>query len=251
LLVGENLTKGKYQEYYSDFYNILPQTFAQKAVQSYEVQCKERKKELWTVFNDNKFDYDINFYFNLDYKFLRSFNREYNNLFLNDIDFNNLSFDGNTLFKQSGFSNITFRNCTFNIDKFEDCSFHNCSFYDCSFSLSLKSKVFNDFGMFACTDNNDFIKNITQKIELSDNSIKEKKQNLSELVVLRNFFHIGGVKPRVRKLSSIKNNLSEYSSSNLSKVLGLLKQKEYIYFKDDVGFVSKKGIQFYNQNKPN
>lgn len=251
LLVGENLIKGKYQEYYSDFFNMLPQTFAQKSVQSYEVQCIERKKELWTVFNDNKFDYDIDFYFNLDYKFLRSFNREYNNLFLNDINFNDLSFEGNTLFKQSGFSNVSFHNCTFNIDKFEDCSFHNCSFYDCSFSLSLKSKVFNDFGMFACTDNNDFIKNVTEKVELSDNSTKEKKHNVSELLVLRNFFHIGGVKPRVRKLSSIKSNLSEYSSSNLSKVLGILKQKEYIYFKDDVGFVSKKGIQFYNQNKPN
>ncbi len=250
LLVGENLTKGKYQEHYSDFFNMLPQTFAQKAVQSYEVQCIERKKELWSVFNDNNFNYDIGFYFNLDYKFLRTFNREYNNLFLNDIDFNNLVFNGNTLFKQSGFSNVSFHNCEFNIDKFEDCSFHNCSFYNCSFSLSLKSKVFNDFGIFACTDNNDFIQNVSRKIELSDNSIKPKKQDLTELVVIRNFFHIGGIKPRIRKLSSIKSNLSEYSSSNLSKVLDTLKQKEYIFFKDDVGFVSKKGIQFYNQNKP-
>lgn len=250
LLVGENLINGKYKEYYPNFYKILSQNFSQKAVQAFQVQSSDRKKELWKVFNDHPFEYGINFFFNIDYNFLQEFNREYNNLFLNDNTFKKVEFDGNTKFNNSSFSNINFHDCKFNIDLFNNCSFHNCNFYDCKFSVTSKEKVFNDFGIYACTDNNNFINSISTNFELGSN-IKTIKKKLTKMLVLRNFFHIGGVKPRVRKVSSIRSNLNDYSSNELSQVLTTLKQDEFIYFKDDVGFISKKGIQYYNQNKPN
>lgn len=251
LLVGENLIYEKYQKYYPDFYKLIPQDFARKSVQAFKVQCAERRNKLWEVFNNYEFDYDIDFFFNIDYTFLKQFKREYRNLYLSDLTFSCTIFDGEGCFIESGFSNISFNNCDFNIDIFKDCSFHNCNFYDCSFTVSSDEKVFNDFALFACTANNEFLNSLSERLDRpqEDPGDGEELQKLTELMVLRNFFHIGGIKPRARKLSSIKSILSEYSSKEISKIVSTLKTKEFLYFKDDVGFISKNGINYFNQNK--
>jgi len=248
LLVGENLIYGKYQNHLPEFETILPQDFAYKAVQSFKVQNEEKRMKLWKVFNSLNFNYDTEFFFIIDYFFLKKFEREYLNLYLNDMTFKGISFEGEGAFKNSSFSNLTFEECHFDLANFENCSFNNCSFYNCSYSGG-DHRIFNDFGIYASHDNNDFIKNIFDTFQNEDLSHKEHDKLLNEFIVLREFFGIGMKKPKAKKISHLKTSLSEYPSKDLSKIINALKNKDYLYFKDDVGFLSKKGIQWFNLNK--
>ena len=248
LLVGENLIYGKYQKETPNFYKILPQDFAYKSVQSFKVQNEERRMRLWNVFDSHEFKYDTEFFFTIDHIFLNQFSRNYPNLYLNDSTYKNVSFMGQGKFIDSGFSNLTFDHCTFDLNIFTNCSFHNCNFYDCDYEIG-DQKVFNDFAVFACNDNNGFINEISNKLQNVEHQKVADKEEISELLVLCQFFGIGQKKPKAKKISHLKNSLSEYPPKDLSKIISNLKKMDFLYFKDDIGFVSKKGIQWFNQNK--
>ncbi|MGQ2983870.1 NACHT domain-containing protein [Flavobacterium sp.] len=248
-LVGENLILKKYQQYYPNFYDNLPQDFAVKAVQSFKIQTFERRKALWDIFDtfSNRFNYDVRFYFDLDYSFLKLFTREYCNLFLSDYEFRDINFNGKGIFRDSVFSNVTFKGCFFQIDNFINCTFQNCEFYDCNYEISLHNKTFNDFALFACNSNNNFIENLADEVEHVEDV--QFEDELSEVIVLKNFFNIDGKTPRARKISYVREKLSDYSSKEINKILSSLKSQDLLYFKDDVGFISRQGIIYYNQLK--
>ncbi|ALM50602.1 hypothetical protein AMR72_17975 [Flavobacterium psychrophilum] len=248
-LVGENLILKKYEYYYPDFYENLPQDFSVKAVQSFKIQSVERRKALWDIFHSNsdRFNYDVKFYFDLDYSFLKLFTREYCNLFLSDSEFKNLEFAGDGIFKDSIFSNITFKSCQFKIDNFTNCTFQNCEFYDCDYEIAVHDKAFNDFALFACFSNNHFIENLAQDLEYEEEGYLNN--DLTDVLVLKNFFNIDGKTPRARKISYIREKLSEYPGKEINKIFSTLKSNDLLYFRDDVGFISKQGILYYNQLK--
>jgi hypothetical protein len=251
LLVGENLILKKYEEYYPQIDKILPQDFSYKAIQSFKIQSKERRLKLWYEFNSKPFDYDAQFFFSLDYTYLGEFKRDYKNLYIDDIEINNALFSSNFDFVECNFSNITFNNCTFNLSSFSDCNFYTCSFYNCTIE-ACNSKKFNDFAVFACNSNNEFLKNLESCLDQSDDKNlvydKEKKE-LSDITILGHFFGIGNLKPRARKISQLKESLEEYSNREINKILSSLKSNGYLHFKDNVGFITKQGIIYFNQNK--
>ncbi|HDZ04988.1 hypothetical protein LCGC14_0080490 [marine sediment metagenome] len=248
-LIGENLILEKYQEHYENFEKIIPQDFATKAMESFKIQSKRKKENLWGIFNDEEFNYDIGFYFDLDYTFSKQPNREYKNLFVLDRELSDLNFIENCSFKSSAFSSIIFNNCQFDINLFFDTSFQNCSFYDCSIINQKTNKPYSDFALFTCTSNNDFVSNILNLFEnQTDEKIKEKT-SLSEKMVLNHFFQVDGIKPRARKFSYIKKSLSEYHDKEINKVIDSLKSKNYLHFKDDVGFITKEAIHYLNHSE--
>lgn len=251
LLVGDNLILNKYEEYYPEIDKILPQDFASKAVQSFKIQSLDRRKLLLEEFNSKPFNYEPKFFFNLEYSYVNKFRREYNNLYIDDNELNNILFETHQQFTECVFSNITFNNCVFNLIAFSDSTFHNCSFYNCQLE-TCDNKKFNDFAVFACTANNDFLENLdsffNQKEEVNKaESVAHKV--LSDIFILSQFFGIGNLKPRARKFSQLKDILIEYQPKEINKILSSLKSKGYLYFKDDVGFISKSGINYFNQNK--
>ena len=248
LLVGENLILGKYQENLPKFYQMLPQDFSSKAVQAFKVQNEERRLKLWEIFNSFEFNYDTEFFFSIDYSFKKEFLRTYNNLYLNDLELHKLSFGGKGEFINSGFSNLTFDKCHFNLNLFQNCSFNNCNFYDCTFTGG-ETKNFNDFGIYASLDNNNFINEVTETLQNVNGDAGAEDAKLNDLIVLREFFGIGMKKPKAKKISQLRSSLSQYSPKEVSKVINNLRKLDFVYFKDDIGFLSKKGIQFFNQNK--
>src|SRR5690606_20924931 len=134
---------------------------------------------------------------------------------------------------------------------FFDCTFHNCSFYNCQIE-SCNEKKFNDFAVFVCTDNNDFLKLLDSYLnqsEEADSTKVDAYKELSDVFVLSQFFGIGNLKPRTRKVSKLKDILIGYQPKEINKVLSSLKSNGYLYFKDDIGFISKTGINYFNQNK--
>ncbi len=241
-LVGENLILEKYQEHYEDFEKIIPQDFATKSIDSFKIQNKQKKEDLWSIFNNEDFDYDIGFYFDLDYTFSKQPNRIYNNLFVLDKELSDLNFNENCKFDSSAFSSVIFNNCLFDIDMFFDTSFQNCSFYNCSIINTKTIKPYSDFALFACNSNNDFVSNTLNLFENQINNTKKEKLALSEKMVLKQFFQVDGIKPRARKFSYIKKTLSDYHDKEINKVIESLKSKDYLHFKDDVGFITREAI---------
>lgn len=251
LLVGDNLILNKYEEYYPEIDKILPQDFASKAVQSFKIQSIDRRKMLLEEFNSKPFDFEPKFFFNLEYSFVNKFSREYGNLYIYDDKLNNISFETNQQFKECVFSNVTFSNCVFKLIAFSDCTFHNCSFYNCQLE-PCDNKKFNDFAVFACTANNDFLENLGSCFNQNEEENKTESiahKDLSDIFVLSQFFGIGNLKPRARKFSQLKDILIEYHPKEINKILSSLKSKGHLHFKDDVGFISKSGINYFNQNK--
>lgn len=251
LLVGDNLILNKYEEYYPEIDKILPQDFASKAVQSFKIQSLDRREMLLEEFNSKPFNFESKFYFNLEYSYMNKFRRKYNNLYIDDNELNNISFETSQQFTECVFSNITFNNCVFNLIAFCGSTFHNCSFYNCQLE-PCDNKKFNDFAVFACTSNNDFLETLDSHLDQNQENSKVESaahKDLTDIFVLSQFFGIGNLKPRARKFSNLKDILIEYQPKEINKILSSLKSKGYLHFKDDVGFISKSGINYFNQNK--
>lgn len=244
-LIAENLILEKYQEHYSNFEKILPQDFATKSIDSFKIQSNQKKEHLWSIFNDKEFDYDITFYFDLDYSFSKQPNRIYENLYIIDRELFDLKFI-KSKFEDSAFSSVIFTNCVFNVECFFNTSFQNCSFYDCKLINTNTSKQYSDFALFACTSNDNFVLDVLSLFEDQNNDLtsSQGQKNLTEDMVLEQFFQVDGLKPRARKFSYIKKTLKDYPDKEISKVIDSLKSKKFIHFKDDIGFITREAIYF-------
>ncbi|OFY82799.1 MAG: hypothetical protein A3F72_01565 [Bacteroidetes bacterium RIFCSPLOWO2_12_FULL_35_15] len=245
LLVGENLLLGKYKEYYPNINEILPQDFAIKAVQAFKIQPLERQEQLWSVFNqeNSQFSYDTRFFFDLDYYFMKKFNKKYLNLFITDYSIKNVSFDSKATFTDSVFSSVIFNNCFFDLNVFNNCTFQNCFFDSCSIIPIHSTIHFNDFAIFASSDNNGFLDSVSELINCVDN----KNDPLSDFTVLKKFFHPNRPKPVPRKISYIRKVLLPHTSEEISKKISTLKSNKHLFFKDDIAYISQKGITYFNQ----
>ena len=245
-LVGDNLLLGKYKEYYPNYYKIIPLEFSNKCIQVFKVHSQDKQDALWEIFNNEDFNYPSSFYFDLDINYKNIFSRQYKNLTISDKEFDSIDFSGEANFSDCTITNTTFQNCKFQLSIFKNCSFYNSSFYSCQVVLE-DGKAFNDFALYACTSDNNFCKDIVDNLKENKSDQEGKPDGLGDKELLSYFFNIGGTKPKAKKLSSIKRSLDKYSNKEVSKVVSVLKHNGYLYFKDDVGFISKQGIQYYNQ----
>ncbi len=237
--IGENLILEKFQKHYKNFTEVIPQDFALKSLESFKIQNDHNKKLLWTIYNENDFKYDTNFYFELDYSLVKEFNRKYYNLFIIDKTIKNITFNSFSMFSESNFSSVNFENCIFDTSAFKKTSFQNCGFYNCKI-LNADKINFIDFAIYACSTNNSFLEEIENKVLIEEENTLISK--LTEEEVLKHFFHIDGIKPRARKFSYIKKNLVGYTDREVSKVIDNLKRKDFLHFKDDVGFITREAI---------
>lgn len=247
-LIAENLILEKFQEHYLDkFTSIIPLDFSIKAINSFRIQTKENKEKLWEVYHNNNFNYDINFYFDLDYFLKQKLMRNYDSLFLSNVVIKKLIF--NIEITNCNFSSVTFENCTFYIDKFHSTSFQSCKFLDCEFIKENEFIQYDDFALFASKDNNGFIENIKKIYSKNDDiDVNEIDESLSEILVLQQFLQVDLKRPKPRKFSIVKERLSQYSDKEINNVIDNLIRKQYLHFKDDVGFITREAMNFLNHN---
>ena len=243
-LVGENLLTGKFKEHYkSEFTKVIPQDFAQKSIDAFKIQDENKKYKLWEVFNESSFNYSTDFYFDSEYFLRKQLNRNYQNLFLTDRTIRNFNFD-NAIINNTVFSGVIFEDCKFDTSKFIQTSFQNCKFFSCVV-IGDNNISYDDFAIYACIDNNDFIEKINSYYskdseEVSINNI------LTEELVLQQFLQVDSKRPKPRKFSYIKKRLSNYSDKEISRIIDVLKRKEFLHFKDDVGFITREAMNFLN-----
>ena len=236
----------KFQEHYkTNFTKVIPQDFAQKSIEASRIQSTENKNKLWEVYNANNFGYDSVFYFDADYFLKNEIKRNFNSLFLSDRIIKELNFTNYT-FENCVFAGITFENCIFTTTSFKKSSFQNCKFYSCE--LQGKTPiVYENFAIYVCQDNNNFIDEINSLYcKDNDKNTIESNNPLTEKKVLLQFLQIDGKRPKPRKFSVIKQRLDEYSDKEINSVIDALIRKEYLHFKDDVGFITREAMNFLN-----
>jgi hypothetical protein len=109
--------------------------------------------------------------------------------------------------------------------------------------------IYDDFAIYVCQDNNEFIKEINL-LYCKDNKINEveTEYQLTEQKVLLQFLQVDEKRPKPRKFSVIKQRLAEYSDKEINNVIDTLIRKEYLHFKDDVGFITREAMNFLNHN---
>lgn len=247
-LIAENLIFEKFQEDYLDeFTGKIPQDFSIKAINAFRIQTAVNREKLWDVFHNNSFNYDINFFFDLDYYLKQELNRDYHNLFLSNVVIKNINFS--VSFKHCNFSGVTFEDCKFYIEKFQSTSFQSCNFLNCEIIKDIDFIQYDDFALYACKDNNLFIENVKNLYCKNDDiNINEIDEALSEILVLQQFLQVDLKRPKPRKFSLVKERLSKYSDKEINTVIDNLIRKEYLHFKDDVGFITREAMNFLNHN---
>lgn len=244
-LIGENLTMGKYLQYSETFYERLSQMFALLAIQAYQVQPKENKEKLWTVFNNYPFPFDPQFYFKIDIDFKNEIVRNYKHALLNDFNLDAYSFTKKSQFESTMFTACTFSNCEFSFTAFQNSSFVNCRFFNCHLLDSGVAYSDKYFTVFGCTCDDDFLQNIFDSEELVVDEVNVERE------ILDLFFKIGSTKPRHRQLSQIKNELSDLDYKTVSRSLHKLEKEGLIQLNGDLSFLTRQGISYYNDNYRN
>lgn len=246
-LLSENLILEKFQEHYkTNFIKVIPQDFAQKSIEASRIQSTENRNKLWEVYNSNNFEYDSVFYFDADYFLKNEIKRNFNSLFLNDRTIKELNFINYT-FENCVFAGIIFENCIFTSTSFKKSSFQNCKFYNCE--LQGKTPiVYENFAIYVCQDNNNFINEINSLYckDNDDKTVESNNNPLTEQKVLLQFLQVDEKRPKPRKFSVIKQRLDEYSDKEINSVIDTLIRKEYLHFKDDVGFITREAMNFLN-----
>lgn len=242
-LIGQNLISGKYKQHQPDFAATLHQSFAVLAVSAFKVQTKEIQLRLWDVFHNNPFQYDIQFFFNIDIFFRKKLMRNYNQNYIEGFEIWDIEFIKEGQFKEVTFSKCIFHNCIFNLVTFEFCSFVNCSFYDCSIdfcSTDYSDIYFTELGCFA---NNNFIE------DLYSNAPEQQTETVNYTeIILERFFKKNTKIPRVRSVSQIKSELAEHDIKEIGRTIQKLKYDGLILLNGDQGFISKEGIKYFNSH---
>jgi len=240
-LIAENLILGKYLEYNSDFYQKLSQMFALLAVQAFQVQPKDNKEKLWSVFNEFPFDYEPQFFFKIDVDFKNEIIRNYKLATLSDFTLIGYLFIQENQFDTTIFTNCTFQDCEFLMAAFKNSSFVNCRFYNCELHTNGESYSDCYFTLYGCVDDNDFVNKV---FECEANNEVETIDIEKEILDL--YFQKGSLKPRHRQLSHIKNELNEYDFKIISKTIHKLETSGFIQLNGDLSFLTRFGIAHYN-----
>jgi len=246
ILIGENLTLGKYLQYSNDFFERLSQTFALLAVQAFQVQPKENKEQLWQVFNDFPFNYDPQFFFKIDIDFKNEIIRDYKLATLNDFTLQGYSFLRDNQFESTIFTACTFMDCKFLLSAFKNSSFVNCRFYNCE--LIANGEAYSDcyVTVYGCTDDNGFVQKVFESEELQTDEILNIEKEILDL-----YFKKGSLKPRHRQLSYIKNELSEFDYKTVSRTIHKIEKGGLIQLNGDLSFLTRKGISYYHDQYTN
>ncbi len=219
---------------------VIPQDFAYKSVDAFKIASDISQFLLWESFTKKSNSFDNQFYFELDYSLKKGFLRQFTELYIFDKKIEHINFTSPARFVDSAFSGVSFYSCTFDLEVFTNTSFQNCWFFDCEIIETNAQISFNDFAVYVCNDNNDFLERIDYVINNGNELI-----NITEITeedVLKKFFHVGEIRPRPRKLSSVKRMFEDLSDREFSRIIDSLKKKEFLHFKDDVAFITREAI---------
>ncbi|MDR1198315.1 MAG: hypothetical protein LBK94_04790 [Prevotellaceae bacterium] len=243
-LIGQSLANGKYEEHIPDFHTQLSQMFSLLAVHAYKVQNGDEKLRLWEIFYKFNFPYDKQFFFSIDIWLRKELITNYYQDSLDKFAIENISFIKEKQFIETVFTECIFRHCQFSLYAFEKTSFINCNFYDCKLIDMKVQDSANNFLVYSCQSNNDFVNILTTNG--SEDTI-ENSLDVDQLF-LSKFFRQGSTRPRYKQLSILRKELDEINQREVAKTIQRLKSNKYIQMNGDICHLTKEGIAYFNEH---
>lgn len=240
-LIGNNLLNQKFIEHKNA--SLLSEEMAGLAILAYRAQSERTKEALWKALNKD-FRYSSLFNFQRDI-FLKNklCTKEYNETIIEEVSLERVDFIQKKQFKNIIFSNCTFSNCTFNKEAFDISGFMNCKFYNCEWSSCSRDHNNLDLYFIGCFANNNFLR----LEDNPDNETPTSTSNNLEQRLLESFIRPDGRKNPVKRLSALRQELSDFKSKELNNMLNAFKTHEYIIIDGDMCFIQKAGLMYYNK----
>ena len=231
--------------------NSLPEELIEQAITAFNYQTSEKKIELWSSLIQLQAKISISL------KMLMDINLR-NQIFDNfkSRSFNSLTFTKVLFINES----CTFVDCIFTDSKFEDCIFQsnvftNTSFIGCKFincSIDVDTQIMNNENCgvycYGCEDfDSKFIKEFScNKNRITNNSNEESPKDYQQ-IILSKFFRVDGKTPRMKLISTLKDEISEYDREKAFEIFHKLKKEGYIRTNGNNSHISPEGIIFYNK----
>ncbi|MCQ2269612.1 MAG: pentapeptide repeat-containing protein [Bacteroidales bacterium] len=215
---------------------IRSENIFEKIIYAFRYAKSSDKIKLHNILSPIRTDFSIFSQINFDALLRNKINGNFNNTNLNSIEFYDVKFD-DCNFDTVIFTDITFSKCSFGQGVFENCGFIGCKFKECNCSNNSGNSNY----CFGCKD---YDSNFINTFFLSDNSVTEECENDDEKIVLSKYFKVDGKTPRMKTITSLRNELT---INNLTKVLHKLENNGYIIINGNNTYISKDGIGFYNK----
>lgn len=251
-LIGQNYVLNKFNEHKKIEYNQINQAYSLLAVEAFRAQPKEIQNNLWKIFTLNDFKYDIEFYFKIDFLYEKSSKRLYKDANIVNYKINNVNFEDYGSFSHTVFSNCEFTNCTFNISNFDKVSFVDCMFYQCS-TIPYSFTNNNNIEIYGCESDNQFVTHIYNSYSNFE-IIDDYDTNLEEecsIEILSLFFKPDGINTNSRQMRTIASRIDGYDTKLISKCIQDLKSNGYLHIYNELGYLTKDGIKYYQNNVNN
>ena len=249
-LIGMNFEDKKFIEHYNvqDIAKMITEDFANLAVTAYRIQSIEKKKKLWQELSSIPFLFSQNFLFQKDiYLCAKPCEKNYKNTMITDMVIDSISFTQTNLFTNVVFSNCVFNNCIFNRSAFIDSGFVNCTLNDCLLEpITETSELDVTMYIISCDSNNDIANELYN--DFSAEETKQERELDIEMQILYCFFKSYGHFSVMKRITSIRESLTNYNRKEISKAIERLKKSKLIVVDGDVCYIQREGIAYFNKN---
>jgi len=229
----------EYDDFYTDFLRAASYSMLEKSIVAASIFSDESRNNFWLKL-DKRCTLNKILEFWSDVLLL-----DHNSHFYSNISLDGRSLEGVKLgskeypIKNCSFSNIDFIDCTFDFNHINDCAFINCRFKSCD-----KDGNNNNCGFYGCTDlsNSSFIDDFVVDVNVSN----EKSDDGYMLDLLRLYFQVDEKTPKMKMISRIKDTIDH---EIFKKTFQMATTKKYIKTDGDKSYITKDGINFYNEKK--
>jgi|CXWL01.1.fsa_nt_gi hypothetical protein len=235
--IGEIISESTIEKIENDYSNYM----IELSVTAYRVQSRHNKSILWEKLMgiNHRFQQLITFYFDIVLK--EAPMRNYNELYVYDVNFYHISFDQYTI-KSTVFLNCLFKRCVIDIQLFEGVSFIDCMFESC---IVLNGEVFDeDSGITAikCKQENC---SILPGAYYFDEKNNESEISTIERSILDNIMKIS--QTRGHHIMQLVHCFEKAESRKVIKALDGLEAKGFVDIKGNHIYPSINKIQFIKQ----
>lgn len=225
----------------------LPESLIDLAIRSFEYSSEDDKNALWEKLVGAKQKMSSYLKITADCILIRKITGKYEDEGLNSYVFKKVSFCG----KDCSFNNVTFidskfENCTLDVLAFQRVTFIGCTFIDCSVS----DFVLADEREIHCFGCEDYDKGVISKLDSTSKDCFQRMDSVDinlEIKMLGKYFKVDGKTPKMRYVSSIRQEYEEHELDAAFAVFERLRKDGMILINGNNSFISKKGISFYHK----
>ena len=232
--------------------NSLPEDILERAIVSFSYEKREKRELLWNILNALKPRLSSSLKMLMDTNLKNLVYGQFKSTPFNSVNFQNISFaKENCNFNNCIFTDSKFENCIFDLSAFINSGFIGCKFINCAVQMGRTNLPIdnNSVYCYGCEDfGNNFISDFSNLDIVRKDECNDYKTTANyEQIILSKYFRVDGKTPRMKLISSIKEDILEQDREYAFEVFHKLKKAGYILTNGNNSHISQEGIIFYNK----